>query len=795
MKRGLFLLAIAGGLVIAAVSFAGFMNLRFRPDLPIPGGRSQPTLRVLRIDDWEIRLPDEIDFVLSRKKIGDPVAIEIEKNGRREIVRTVLVPYYSRSNFPLIFGLTGAFGFLIGFLVFALRSGDERAHIFYAMTLAFSASVVISGDCYGIHDRGLSLIPGVLFNFAYPLAPALLLRFAATFSPRRMNPRLRLLWSIPVTIGALLNIGFLVSQLRPSLSAFRSMLAGFVFFRWYVAALCALAGVILVLAFRAARTREVRAQVKWVFSGICGGLFLYIFFYQVPMAAVGVPWLSEDLTSAFFILMPLAMAVAILKFRLMDIDIVINRSIVYSILTVATVGVYLVCVEVLGRLLARVTAAGRGWISLVGVVLAAAAFEPGRKKIQLAVDKTFFRQTHDYRKAVRSFNARALNLPSPEILVSLFAETVVSALPLEKIGVLACGSGTAGIAPMTALGVNSGAANVLMAETPPDRAWARIESVRAPHGLDFARPDLLEKAGFEIILPISFAPDGLRGYIGLGRKKSGGRFTEEDLDLVSALGSELASGLRRIRLQEEVAFERASREKADELVRLKTEFVSSVSHELRSPMSSIRNLAELLQSGRIGDESKRERLLGLMAGECGRLSRFLGNVLDFGKIEQDTRTYDLRPVPVQPAVEEVLEFVRSDRGEAGTAIRTEMPGDPVFIDGDPDALRQALWNLVDNAFVYGGGRGEVTIRVLDGGNETEIQVEDQGIGIEPGDQEKIFHAFFRSPGGVKSNPKGAGLGLKIVKHIMDAHAGRVSLRSEPGRGSVFSLIFPKRRTQ
>ena len=102
-------------------------------------------------------------------------------------------------------------------------------------------------------------------------------------------------------------------------------------------------------------------------------------------------------------------------------------------------------------------------------------------------------------------------------------------------------------------------------------------------------------------------------------------------------------------------------------------------------------------------------------------------------------------------------------------------------------------NLVDNAIKYSGGRREVTVRLVPANDSVEIQEEDRGIGIEPEDRERIFEAFFRSPRSAHHNPEGVGLGLKIVKHIMDAHGGRIGLRSEPGKGTTFSLIFPLRR--
>ncbi len=101
-------------------------------------------------------------------------------------------------------------------------------------------------------------------------------------------------------------------------------------------------------------------------------------------------------------------------------------------------------------------------------------------------------------------------------------------------------------------------------------------------------------------------------------------------------------------------------------------------------------------------------------------------------------------------------------------------------------------NLIDNAIKYSQERKEVIVRLVPGQENVEIQVENHGVGIEPGDRDRIFEAFFRSPRGARQNPKGVGLGLSIVKHIMDAHGGRVGLRSEPGEGTTFSLIFPRK---
>jgi two-component system phosphate regulon sensor histidine kinase PhoR len=288
--------------------------------------------------------------------------------------------------------------------------------------------------------------------------------------------------------------------------------------------------------------------------------------------------------------------------------------------------------------------------------------------------------------------------------------------------------------------------------------------------------------------PVKFPP-ALRGFLILGEKRSGQKYSRDDIDLLSTLAGELSLSLEMLRLQEEVIYERASKEKLDELNRLKTEFISTVSHELRTPLSSIQGLSELLQEGRVRDKVKREELVGVLASESGRLSRLLHNILDFGKIEQQTKVYRFERTEVRPLVEEAVKVLRYRMEEAGFRLQLRFPPDAVFLTVDRDAFKQMLINIIDNAMKYSEKDKEIEIEVLARPGEVEIQVRDRGIGIRPEQRERIFDKFYRSPEAALVNPKGVGLGLKIVKHIMDAHRGEVCVESRPDRGSTFRLIF------
>ena len=208
-------------------------------------------------------------------------------------------------------------------------------------------------------------------------------------------------------------------------------------------------------------------------------------------------------------------------------------------------------------------------------------------------------------------------------------------------------------------------------------------------------------------------------------------------------------------------------------------------------MSSIRGLAEVLQAGKIKEKAKQDELINLVAEESSRLSRFLHNILDFGKIEQQAKTYNFQKKEIQSVVKEAVKLFQYRLESEGFVIRTNLPEEPLFLEIDKDAVGQALTNIIDNAIKYSSDEREVMIQLIEKEKYVELQVKDKGIGIPSEEREKIFEGFYRHAEASQQNPKGVGLGLKIVKHIMEAHKGEVKVESRPNKGSTFSLIFPK----
>jgi tetratricopeptide (TPR) repeat protein len=223
---------------------------------------------------------------------------------------------------------------------------------------------------------------------------------------------------------------------------------------------------------------------------------------------------------------------------------------------------------------------------------------------------------------------------------------------------------------------------------------------------------------------------------------------------------------------------------------MKSQFAASVSHELKTPLTAIRMFAEALAMGvRSEPEAQREYLRTIIS-ESERLSRLLGNVLDFSKIEQGTRTYRFEPVSLEAVVRDAAKAMAFALGQKGFDLRIETdPGLP-SLRADKDALEQAVLNLLDNAMKYSGRSREIHLKLRREADTARIEVTDRGIGISEEDKKLVFARFFRAPGSENRRIPGAGLGLAIVSHIVEAHRGRVEVDSRAGQGSTFSIVLP-----
>ena len=224
--------------------------------------------------------------------------------------------------------------------------------------------------------------------------------------------------------------------------------------------------------------------------------------------------------------------------------------------------------------------------------------------------------------------------------------------------------------------------------------------------------------------------------------------------------------------------------------RLQSDFVSAVSHEFRTPLTSIRQLAEMLARGRMESEPHKQRAYELMLTESDRLRRLVESLLDFGRMQACAYTFRRdRLDAVQWTREVAAEFQETVRNR-GYLIEVTAPRENACLHGDREALAGALWNLLDNAVKYSPDARHVQVGVSCANGNVEVSVRDHGAGIAREDLGRVFTKFYRGSNAKTQGTRGTGIGLAMVKEIVEAHGGTVRVRSEPGRGSDFTLVLP-----
>jgi two-component system phosphate regulon sensor histidine kinase PhoR len=226
------------------------------------------------------------------------------------------------------------------------------------------------------------------------------------------------------------------------------------------------------------------------------------------------------------------------------------------------------------------------------------------------------------------------------------------------------------------------------------------------------------------------------------------------------------------------------------LERTRRDFVANVSHEFKTPLTAIQGFAETLLAGAMEDKKNSGRFLEIIRDHAVRLGRVTNDLLKLSQIEAGRLQLDLRPVVIADLVQACVETIRLKAEKKQIGLTVECAGDLPPVPADAARLRESLLNLLDNALQYTPAGGQIAVRARRAGDEAVLAVSDTGMGIPKADQQRVFERFYRMDDARSREVGGTGLGLSISKHLIEAHGGRIELVSQPGQGSIFSIVLP-----
>ena len=227
-----------------------------------------------------------------------------------------------------------------------------------------------------------------------------------------------------------------------------------------------------------------------------------------------------------------------------------------------------------------------------------------------------------------------------------------------------------------------------------------------------------------------------------------------------------------------------------EVLRIKSDFVASVSHEFKTPLTSIKTLTERLLEGKVKDQAKMKQYYSVISRDTNKLTHLVGNILDFAKIEEGKKEYDFEDTNMAEWLHRTIENFREENVQREIHIHTQIPEDIPHLSIDKNAMALVVNNLLDNAVRYSTSKKEMELMVSKNEKNLFIEVKDHGIGIPNDERDRIFEKFYQGSNAARLSTKGTGLGLTIVRHTVESHGGEVSVESTINQGSTFTISLP-----
>jgi len=227
-----------------------------------------------------------------------------------------------------------------------------------------------------------------------------------------------------------------------------------------------------------------------------------------------------------------------------------------------------------------------------------------------------------------------------------------------------------------------------------------------------------------------------------------------------------------------------------EILKIKSDFVSSVSHEFKTPLTSMKSLTERLEKGKVIQPAKMKQYISIISRDIDKLIRLVSNILNFSKIEAGKKVYKMERTDITTWLQKAITTYKKETIDSEFNIQIQIENDLPAIHIDKDAMEQAIFNLLDNAVKFSIDAKKAEVTLERNHNSVIIKIKDQGLGIEDDEKDKIFEKFYRGNEAVKYSIKGTGLGLALVKYTVEAHNGQIDVKDEPGWSAVFMITLP-----
>lgn len=790
-------------IILAVINNGTMLN---KPDLPRETNYSSSEYllnneEVLEINGIQINYKNSAEIVVDKFNIYDTLRVKskyYDKESNHIIIRErdlELVRFYFLDYF-IISAFVGLIYVVLG--IFMLRNAKDRTLSLVFHWLLISSAVMLLNTWGGLRDvpQIISLILRTLNDYAYFIVPIIFMHFSF-ITPKLKWERHKVIFNsiyyispIVFILLALVNYNYIYFDNAEYYQIYEIVHFGFLKPFMIPCFLFVIAN--FIHSYINSKMLSDRRRILWIFTGLFLGPTVYIFLYRLPEQLINKVMISETYMVLALASSPIALFISIYKYKFLDIQFILKRSFVYFLIFLFLGAVYIFTLWLLRKIVL---------LNLYDIIYAADAiatllvlflFQPVKKRIQLFVDKKLFQVYYDYRQVEQEFlESIKYSMNVNEIKNSIFNilnkyihtnDSKILTFINSEFNLSSQINGTIAFH-------GSLLSSVISKIKSNSKMIISKENVIEDYNEFEEDKQFIKYFGSELIAFSKSDDNHIAVFIACDKKRTNMTFNPEDVALLKLMCNETINMINKIELEKALIIQKEETKKLEELNSLKSLFVSSVSHELKTPLTSIKLFAEILAQKNENQLPKNQEFLTIIQGECERLNRLIDNILDYSKIEKGTKEYRFKPININSTIIEVLKSMEYVFKLNRFSLNTNIDSNEFMIFADEDAIKEVLINILSNSIKYSLNLREIDIDSSIYENKVVVAISDKGIGINPEEQAKIFEPFYRSKDKNASIAGGAGIGLSIVKSIIDAHQAQVELISEPMKGTCIKLFF------
>lgn len=696
---------------------------------------------------------------------------------------------------------------ILGFVIFSRDSSRQYARFFLLMSVVIS--LWVSANYLTNHYLGSVGLVDVSNRLAYffgygVVVSGLLFTY---FFPVKRQPGSFEVWTLSTLIMSTLVLSLTdlvaghATVSGESLSFEEGRLSLF-----YLVSFISIVVIIIknLLLLPSDMSMKVRQQARIVlFAFVASSLVGVTFNLILPLSGNG--WQLTRFGPLATVLLVGLTAYAMIRHGLFDIKLAAIRAVGY-ILTLATLAVgyfamaYVISVMILHD---AGTSLGTSIVNMALALILAFTFQPLKSLFDTLTDKIFFRNTYSTQQILDEVSLIVASEVTPSHLMAAVNRCLRHDMKIDQATVYLRDTDRF-------YGATSGSSKHLSIDL-VDKYLSRTGQLSVATddltSIDQELYEELRKADIGFLVMLQTAKKGV-GYLCLGYKRSGDSYSSRDKKVLLVIASELSVALQNaLRLNEiksfnetlETKIEEATAElkrtnnKLHKIDKSKDEFISMASHQLRTPLTTIKGYLSMVLDGDVGDLTPPQRkALEEAYNSSQRMVYLIGDFLNVSRLQTGKFELELTEVNIAELIKEEIAQLKANAQARGIELAYDEPADFPAITMDETKIRQVIMNFIDNSIYYSLPQTQITVKLEQDDESISLQVVDQGIGVPTSEQPRLFTKFFRAGNAKKQRPDGTGIGLFMAKKVIDAHDGKIIFKSREGKGSTFGFRLPKK---